>query len=170
MLESYKELISAKSKIKQLEREVEELQPSKDKIEKINVYLDEGAILPTRAHLADAGLDICTPQDIYVPALGRMTIDTGIHIELPKGYFADIRPKSGLLFNHNLTTAGTVDSGYTGAIRVRLINLSREPYSFKKGEKIAQMVILKCELPELNIVESLKNTERGGGGFGSTGK
>lgn len=136
----------------------------------LKIKLDDGALLPTRAHDADAGLDLYTPYDVYLPSLGKVTVDTGVHIELPCDYFGDIRPKSGLLFKNNIITFGTIDSGYTGSINVRLINLSGEPYSFKKGEKIAQMVIVPCEYPGLEIVDGLTDSERGSGGFGSTGK
>ena len=101
---------------------------------------------------------------------GKITADTGVHLEIPAGYFGDIRPKSGLLFKHDIFTAGTVDSGYTGSIRVRIINFGEEPYEFKEGEKIAQVVFVPCYTPELEIVDELSETERGSGGFGSTGK
>lgn len=139
-------------------------------LDKVKITLDEGAKMPTRAHKADAGFDLYAMQDIYVMPQGRITADTGVHIEIPEGYFGDIRPKSGLLFNHNLFTAGTVDSGYRGAVKVRIINFGSEPYQFRKGEKIAQMVLMPCLTPALEEVEKLSETERGNGGFGSTGR
>ena len=139
-------------------------------LEKIKITLDEGAKMPTRAHEADAGYDLYAMQDIYIPTTGKVTADTGVHIEIPANYYGDIRPKSGLLFNHNLFTAGTVDSGYRGAVRVRIINFGTEPYQFRKGEKIAQMVLVPCLTPAFELVEELPETERGNGGFGSTGK
>lgn len=126
--------------------------------------------LPCRAHKSDAGYDLFATKDIYIRPRGKATADTGVHIEIPAGYFGDIRPKSGLLFNHDILTAGTVDSGYTGAIRVRIINLGDEPYIFRKNEKIAQMVLVPCLTPDLVVVDKLTETERGNGGFGSTGK
>ena len=99
-----------------------------------------------------------------------MGIDTGVHVEIPLGFFGDIRSKSGLLFKHNILTDGTIDSGYTGSIKIKLMNHGVWPYRFKAGDKIAQMVIQRCELPELVVVEEFATTERGDGGFGSTGK
>lgn len=136
---------------------------------KISMDYDDVNI-PRRAHKADAGYDLFATHDIYVNPHGKVTADTGVHIEIPAGYFGDIRPKSGLLFNHDIFTAGTVDSGYRGAVKVRIINFGNEPYQFRKGEKIAQMVLVPCLTPDLVIVEELPETERGNGGFGSTGK
>ena len=136
----------------------------------MKVKIDDKAKLPIRAHKTDAGYDLFATREIYVMPKGKITADTGVHCEIPAGYFGDIRPKSGLLFNHNIFTAGTVDSGYTGSINVRIINFGEEPYVFKKGDKIAQMVIVPFIAPELEVVEELSETERGSGGFGSTGR
>lgn len=137
----------------------------------IKIMLDKGAFPPTRAHHADAGLDLYTPVGVYVNPYGEAIVDTGVHIEIPFGFFGDIRSKSGLLFKENLFTDGTIDSGYTGPIKVKIINFGDEPYVFNKGDKIAQMVIQRCELPELVVVEKIATTtERGSNGFGSTGK
>ena len=136
----------------------------------LKIKLDEGAILPTRAHRADAGLDLFSPIDFYLYAGASYAVDTGVHIQIPEGYFGDIRSKSGLLFRNDIITDGTIDSGYTGSIKVKLINLGRKSYHFKAGDKIAQMVITACELPELFLVDELEKTERGEGGFGSTGR
>ncbi len=136
----------------------------------MKVKLQREAKLPIRAHETDAGYDLFAMRNTYVMPRGRITADTGVHCEIPAGYFGDIRPKSGLLFNHNIFTAGTVDCGYTGSIRVRIINFGEEPYEFKKGDKIAQMVIIPCLTPELVVVDELNETDRGSGGFGSTGK
>lgn len=137
----------------------------------IKIMLDDGAIMPTRAHHADAGLDLYTPKDIYLCGGGSVGIDTGVHVEIPLGFFGDIRSKSGLLFKHNILTDGTIDSGYTGSIKIKLMNHGVWPYRFKAGDKIAQMVIQRCELPELVVVEEIASTtERGDNGFGSTGR
>lgn len=137
----------------------------------IKIMLDEGAIMPTRAHHADAGLDLYTARDVYLNGGSSVGVDTGVHVEIPFGFYGDIRSKSGLLFKHEILTDGTIDSGYTGSIKVKLINLGSQPYAFKAGEKIAQMVIQRCELPELVVVEKIATTtERGNNGFGSTGK
>lgn len=151
---------------------------------KIKVMLDDGAIMPTRAHETDAGLDLYTPRDITVPGsigvsslcltevkIGSTTIDTGLHIEIPKGYVGFVKSKSGLAVKHGLTAAGgVIDSGYTGAVVVKIFNHTRKDYTFEKGDKIAQLVLLPIITPELERVESLEETERGDGGFGSTGR
>lgn len=156
----------------------------------LKIKLDKGAIMPTRAHRADAGLDLYTPYDFEVPSLEEVAqrtidqnqgwniepdppsaeIDTGVHVQIPFGFFGDIRSKSGLLFYNNVITDGTIDSGYTGSIKVKIINLGVGPVKFKAGDKIAQMVISRCELPELYEVDEFEKTERGDNGFGSTGR
>lgn len=153
----------------------------------MKVVLDHGAIMPTRAHKLDAGYDLYTPHDAYVAActingnayegcvrgsanIGHAIIDTGVHVQIPKGYVGFIKSKSGLNVTHGLSGEGVIDAGYTGSIRVKLYNHSDKAYSFKAGEKIAQLVLLPILTPELELVDSLEDTERGTGGFGSTGK
>ena len=147
----------------------------------MKIMLDTGAILPTRAHPWDAGLDLHTPKHFAVPAMendsyyeevqtGSATVDTGVHVEIPEGYVGFIKSKSGLNVNHGLTAEGVIDSHYTGSIKVKLYNHTSQSHSFCAGDKIAQLVILKCELPELEIVDKLEETDRGDGGFGSTGR
>ena len=140
------------------------------KITTIKVKLDDGAVMPCRAHETDAGYDLFAPRDIYVLGQMKTTVDTGVHIEIPKGYFGAIRAKSGLFFKYDLFTDGTVDCGYTGAVKVRIVNLGHSPYQFHKGDKIAQLVLIPCLTPTFEEVEELEETERGNGGFGSTGK
>jgi dUTP pyrophosphatase len=89
---------------------------------------------------------------------------------IPKGYVGDVKSKSGLMMKYGIVTDGTVDAGYTGSIRVKLFNMSSCAVSIVKGQKIAQLVIKKILTPELEIVDRLEETERGDGGFGSTGK
>jgi dUTP pyrophosphatase len=146
----------------------------------MKIKLDNGAWLPTRAHEDDAGLDLYTPIDVNVPraivkffddvVIGSATIDTGVHVEIPKGYVGFIKSKSGLMVKHGLTADGTIDSGYTGAIHVKLFNHTNKDYHFNAGEKIAQLVILPVITPDLELVGDLEDTDRGSGGFGSTGK
>ena len=157
----------------------------------VKVKLDEGAIMPTRAHPYDAGLDLYTPVDVLIPAtetlvedspfgfgslktmtkVGSATIDTGIHIEIPEGYVGFLKSKSGLNVIHSLTAdGGVIDAHYTGSIAVKLYNHTYKPYRFKAGDKIAQLVIVPCLLPELELVDSLEETDRGDAGFGSTGR
>ena len=155
----------------------------------MKIMLDKGA-MPTRAHPYDAGLDLYTPEDVVVPAtqtlllydplgygyprtktrVGSATIDTGVHVEIPEGCVGFIKSKSGLMCNHGIVTDGTIDSHYTGSIRVRLFNHTDEDYHFKSGDKIAQLVILPCVLLPLEQVDSLEETDRGDNGFGSTGR
>ena len=142
----------------------------------IRVMLDPGAKMPTRAHSADAGLDLYSPVDAVVFPRWRkgpknsVVIDTGVRVAIPAGYVGDVKSKSGLMVNDDIITDGTVDSGYTGSIRVKLFNLGIRPVHIKAGQKIAQLVIKKIITPEPVIVDSLDATERGNGGFGSTGK
>ena len=135
----------------------------------MKIKLDEGAILPNRAHKVDAGLDLFTPVDFTVQAKDSEVVDTGVHIEIPVGYVGFVKSKSGLMVNHDITTDGTVDAGYTGSIRIKLFNHSFNDKDFFKGQKIAQLVILPIITPELELVDDLDETERGNGGFGSTG-
>ena len=147
---------------------------------RIKIMLDEGAKMPTRAHETDAGLDLYTPIDVevsrcrWIPTegliVGSAVIDTGVHIEIPKGYVGFIKSKSGLMVKSGLTADGTIDCGYIGSIRVKLFNHTPDTYTFKAGEKIAQLVLLPIITPDLVEVDSLEETERGDGGFGSTGK
>lgn len=137
---------------------------------KVKVKLDNDAFLPKRAHEDDAGYDLFAPRDVVIPPLGKVTIDTGVHIELAKNTYGDVRSKSGLFFHHNIFTTGTIDAGYRGAIAVRIVNLGNNPYTFQKGDKIAQLVILPCLTPTLVEVEELSETTRGEKGFGSTGR
>ena len=137
----------------------------------INIVLDEGAYLPTRGHVADAGLDLMTPIDFIVPKGGCYTIDTGVHMEIPMGWWGKLESKSGLNIKHDVVSlGGTIDSGYTGSIRVKLYNFGNSDYEFKKGEKVVQIIIAPCEYPILHLVNGLSETDRGESGFGSTGK
>ena len=139
----------------------------------MKVFLDVGAYMPTYAHDADAGMDLRTPVTFIVPAHGDYTIDTGIHVEIPNDYVGFIKSKSGLNVNAGLTATGVVDSGYTGSIRVKLYNHSDEDYVFSRGDKVTQMVVLPVARFDMIRVDSLEDfgkTERGNGGFGSTGR
>jgi dUTP pyrophosphatase len=102
--------------------------------------------------------------------VGSLTIDTGVHAAIDEGSCGFIKSKSGLNVKHGLTADGVIDAHYTGSIAVKLYNHTKKPYRFNAGDKVAQLVILKCELPELELVDSLEDTDRGDGGFGSTGR
>lgn len=136
----------------------------------MKVMLDENAYKPTRAHETDAGLDIYARESQVVPARESAKFDTGVHVEIPKGYAGFLKSKSGLNVKHGITSGGVIDSGYTGSIVVKLYNHSGYDYTVNKGDKISQLVILPIITPELEFVSELEATERGNGGFGSTGK
>lgn len=136
----------------------------------MKIMLDKGAKMPTRAHPWDAGLDLYSREYCTLWPNDSAKFDTGAHVEIPEGYVGFIKSKSGLMVNHDIVTDGTIDSHYTGSISVKLFNLGKRPYRVHAGDKIAQLVILKCELPELEIVDSLEETDRGACGFGSTGR
>jgi dUTP pyrophosphatase len=136
----------------------------------IRIVLDDGAFPPIRAHETDAGLDLRTPCGFTIPARGSVTIDTGVHVELPRGTTGFLKSKSGLNVKHGIVSEGVIDVGYTGRIRVKLYNHSDDPHIFLAGDKITQLVIIPCYTPELILVSDLEKTERGNGGFGSTGR
>ena len=136
----------------------------------VRVQLDEGAYMPEKAHDLDAGFDLRTPEEVRVGYLGSAVIDTGVHIEIPRGYVGFLKSKSGLNVKHDLQGEGVIDAGYTGSIKVKLYNSGATTYLFAPGDKIIQMVLLPIPDVELLQVESLDETERGNGGFGSTGR
>ena len=130
--------------------------------------------LPTYATALSAGMDLRAniEEDITLLPLQRQLVPTGLHIALPEGYEAQIRPRSGLALKHGITvlnTPGTVDADYRGEIMVLLVNFSNEPFTVKDGERIAQMVIAKHEKVDFELVDTLDETERAAGGYGHTG-
>ena len=130
--------------------------------------------LPQYETAGSAGMDLRAnlTEPITLQSLERKLIPTGLFIELPMGYEAQIRPRSGLSYKKGLSlpnTPGTIDSDYRGELKVIMINLSPEPQTVKHGERIAQMVIAKYEQVTLEEVETLSDSKRGAGGFGSTG-
>lgn len=131
--------------------------------------------LPQYATEQSAGVDLRANLDepVVLKPLERCLIPTGLFISLPKGFEAQVRPRSGLAFKHGigvLNSPGTIDADYRGEIRVILVNLSSEAFTIQDGERIAQMVIARHEQVEWEQVEILDETERGAGGFGHTGK
>jgi len=134
---------------------------------------DKEVTLPNYAHPGDAGLDLYSAESLVLKPGERKIVATGVRIALPVGYEAQVRPKSGLAAKHGISvvnTPGTVDAGYRGLIGVILINHGTEDFAIEKNMKIAQMVINKVENAEIEEVDSLDETSRGEGGFGSTGK
>ena len=136
----------------------------------MKIMLDNGAYMPTRAHSTDAGLDLYAKEGQIVPAKESAIFDTGVHIQLPACTAGLLVSKSGLNVKHGITSTGLIDEGYTGSIKVKLYNHSGYDYRVEAGDKISQLVILPVVRPELERVESLEDTERGVGGFGSTGR
>lgn len=130
---------------------------------------------PAYATQDSAGMDLHANIDepIVLGSLERTLVPTGIFIELPSGFEAQIRPRSGLATKHGITVAnspGTVDADYRGEVKVSLVNISREPFAIEPGERIAQMVVARHERVEWEEVSELSETVRGEGGWGSTGK
>lgn len=130
--------------------------------------------LPQYQTPMSAGLDLKAniEQNIVLKPLERTLVPTGLYIELPQGYEAQIRPRSGLAFKNGITvlnSPGTVDADYRGEIKVLLVNLSNQDFIIAPGERIAQMVVAKHETISWLAVDSLSDTERGAGGYGSTG-
>ena len=136
----------------------------------MKIKLDAGAYMPERAHDTDAGLDLRSPRRQVVWSRSRETIDTGVHVEIPEGYAGLLRSKSGLMCNHGILSDGTVDAGYSGSIRVCVINASDEPYIVEKGDKISQLVVVPCRLDPVELADEIASGDRGDNGFGSTGR
>lgn len=136
----------------------------------MKIVLEKGAYKPYKAHSEDAGFDIMARESRIVPARGSAMFDTGVHIEIPKGYVGFLKSKSGLNVKRGITSEGVIDAGYTGSICVKLYNNTRIPYMVEKGDKISQLVILPIGIGELEVVDSLDETARGNSGFGSSGR
>lgn len=136
----------------------------------MKITLDKGTKMPTRAHSTDAGLDLYARDTQIIPAKESAIFDTGVHVELPEGTAGLLKSKSGLNTKHGITSEGVIDVGYTGSIVAKLYNHSGTDYKVNAGDKITQLVIVPILTPELELVESLGETERGDKGFGSTGK
>ncbi len=136
----------------------------------MKIVIDPGAYLPERAHDLDAGYNLRSPARAYVPPYSSAIIDAGVHVEIPEGYVGMLKSKSGLNVKHDITSEGVIDSGYTGSICVKLYNHGQNAYEVNRGDKISQLVIMPIFTPALEIVSHLDSTERGDGGFGSTGK
>lgn len=131
--------------------------------------------LPTYATVSSAGLDLkaVLAEAVTLAPLERKIIGTGLKIALPEGFEAQVRPRSGLAAKHGITVLnapGTIDADYRGEIGVILVNLSNEPFTVEPGERIAQLVIAQYTQIQWTLVNNLEETERGAGGFGSTGK
>lgn len=134
--------------------------------------LTDDAIVPQYAHLDDSGMDLFAVESAVIPVGGRKLIKTGISIQLLPATEAQVRPRSGLALKHGISVTnapGTVDEGYRGEIGVILENRGEMPFGVEKGMKIAQLVIAPVLRPQIEVVKDLSTTQRGSGGFGSTG-
>ncbi|MCI2082766.1 MAG: dUTP diphosphatase [Bacteroidales bacterium] len=141
---------------------------------KLKIVNVSGNPLPGYATKQSAGMDLraSLSEPVTIGPMERAMVPTGISIELPDGYEAQVRPRSGLAAKHGISIVnapGTIDSDYRGEIKVLLVNLSKEQFTIENGERIAQMVISKYEKADLEEVPELDGSERGDGGFGSTG-
>ena len=136
----------------------------------LKVKLDEGAYPISYANEYAAGIDIRTPRQIAVWPGSYVSIDTGVHVEIPEGYCGILVSKSGLNIKHGVQTTGLIDSDYRGSIVVCLYNFSDKSYCFGPGDKITQMVIVPYEKLDIIETDTLSETDRGDKGFGSTGK
>jgi len=131
------------------------------------------AVLPVYAHPSDAGMDVRSVADLVIPAGGHALVPTGLVAIIPPMYEIQVRPRSGLALKHGVTvlnTPGTIDSGYRGEIGVILANFGDKDFSVSKGDKVAQLVFAPVVQPEIEETDTIDETDRGAGGFGSTGK
>lgn len=136
----------------------------------MKIKLDEGAKV-SRAHDCDAGLDLHARETKVIPARGSVIFDTGVHVEITRGAMGLVLPKSGLnVKNGVVASVGVIDAGYTGSVVSKLYNHGKVDYTVNEGDKISQLVIVPIFTPVLEIVDELEETERGSGGFGSTGR
>lgn len=140
----------------------------------VKIINKSGNALPSYASEAAAGMDVRAeiPQAIKIGPLERVIVPTGLFLEIPVGYEVQVRPRSGLAAKHGITvlnSPGTIDADYRGELKVILVNLSNEPFSIEPGERIAQIVLARHEVIEWEQTDELSESERGAGGFGSTG-
>ena len=139
----------------------------------VKITLAEGAVLPTYATEHAAGMDLRCSDDFTLYPNERRLIPTGLKVAIPPGYEGQVRPRSGLALRHGISmvnTPGTIDADYRGEIGVILINHGADVVTFNAGDRVAQLIICPVTRAELVVVDALSETERGEGGFGSTGK
>lgn len=135
------------------------------------VLLTENATLPARASAGAAGYDLFAAADACIIPQGRQLVPTNLAIAVPEGYYARVAPRSGLAWRHGVHVgAGVIDADYRGELKVLLFNLGEITFDVRKGDRIAQLVLERIATPPVVKVESLEDTQRGDGGFGSTGK
>ena len=134
--------------------------------------LDSAAVLPVQAHLGDAGMDLVSIESATIPPGGRRLVRTGLAVEIPVGFEGQVRPRSGLALKNGITVLnapGTIDAGYRGEIGVVLANFGDAPFAVEPGMRIAQLVIAAVAEVAIEVSDTLSSSERGAGGYGSTG-
>jgi len=139
---------------------------------KVKIKKSQDAKIPSYAHQDDSGADLYASEDCTLEPMKISLIGSGVHLAIPQGYEAQVRPKSGLALKHGIAfvnSIGTIDAGYRGEIKIIAINLSQVPYEVKKGTKIGQLVFQKIEHAQFEEAAELDETARNHGGFGSTG-
>lgn len=138
----------------------------------LRIVVEDGIEAPRYAKSGDAGMDLRSTIDVWMRPGQIVNVPTGVRVAIPDGYVGDVRPRSGLASKHGITVInapGTIDSGYRGIVGVPLVNLSKKPYAISRGDRIAQLVIAPIAVCDIEIVDELDETERGEGGFGSSG-
>lgn len=142
------------------------------KVEVKHLPHGEGLPLPAYATTGAAGMDVVSAEDVVIAPRARRAVATGLALAIPQGYEIQVRPRSGLALKHGITvpnTPGTIDSDYRGELKVILINLGAEPFTVQRGDRVAQLVLAPVVQAAWDEVAELDATERGAGGFGSTG-
>jgi len=137
------------------------------------IQLSEGATLPAYQTSGAAGMDLCTSETFVLNPMERRLVGTGVRVAIPEGFEGQVRPRSGLAIRNGISmvnTPGTIDSDYRGELRLILINFGAEAVQFSQGDRIGQLVICPVVRAAIKVVDGLDDTERGEGGFGSTGK
>lgn len=174
MMKQMEHLLDSETINKMISEKQEEIRKMINKPINVKVVNKSSNPLPEYATEGSAGMDLSanTTEDIVLNPFERKMIPTGIYIQLPERYEAQIRPRSGLAIKYGISIincVGTIDSDYRGEICVLLVNLSNDPFTIHNGDRIAQMIINKYETCEWILVDELNETERGDGGYGSTG-
>ena len=140
---------------------------------KLKMMVDEGVEIPTYAHLGDAGLDLRVREDVWLKPHERRTVGTGVKLAIPEGYVGLVFPRSGLASKVGISLSnavGVIDAGYRGEVCATLINHDKKPHLIEKGERVCQLVVMPFVSCEIDVVDELDETERGEGGFGSSGR
>ena len=132
--------------------------------------LNDNATLPVRGSPGAVGYDLACTQDFVLDTQSHILVPTGLGFQLPPGVYGRVAPRSGLTVKHGVHIgAGVIDPDYMGEVKVAMFNLGLQPVAFKKGDRIAQLILERCEVPDVLEVDALVSTQRGEGGFGSTG-